>query len=201
VESLDLAQVSPRLTAVRKALGNPAMLARHTYTSAGDANALFMLGRIFSVRDGNVSMAKSEDLTWQQLADNNVVMIGGPRFFVSLLRGLPSTLSYSLEDEGIRILYPNAARAATDARRLCAGHDSGKSPRPWRRALPVRTDHSCAGALRSQRYPELLQQSATGNSGSGSVAYGSGGTSMNYGSSADAAIPSSDKMPHGGASD
>jgi hypothetical protein len=132
VDSLDQAQVSPRLTAVRKALGNPGMLARHTYTSAGDANALFMLGRIFSVRDVNVSMAKSEDLTWQQLADNSVVMVGGPQFFASLLKGLPSALSYSLEQDGLRTLHPNPGEPEQMPDRYT----------PITRTVPERHDHS-----------------------------------------------------------
>jgi hypothetical protein len=106
VESLEQAQRSPRLMAIRKALGNPAILARHSYTTAGDANALFSLGRIFAGRILNVSVTKSEELTWQQLSDNNVVMIGGPRFFASLLKGLPADMSYSLEEDGIRVLHP-----------------------------------------------------------------------------------------------
>jgi hypothetical protein len=108
LESLDQARSSPRLTAIRKALGNPPILARHGYTTAGDANALFSLGRIFAGRTLNVSMTKSGELTWQQLADNNVVMIGGPRFFASLLKGLPADLNYSLDEDGIRVLHPKA---------------------------------------------------------------------------------------------
>jgi hypothetical protein len=84
------------------------MLARHCYTSAGDANALFILGRVFAGRRFNISMTKSEELTWQQLAENNVVMIGGPRFFAPLLKGLRSDLNYSLEEDGIRVLHPKA---------------------------------------------------------------------------------------------
>ena len=108
VESLDEARSSARLAAIRKALGNPAILSRHNYTSAGDANALFSLGRIFAGGSLNVSMTKSAELTWQQLADNNVVMIGGPRFFAPLLKGLRSDLNYSLEEDGIRVLHPKA---------------------------------------------------------------------------------------------
>jgi hypothetical protein len=108
VETLEQAQRSPRLAAIRKALGNPAMLERHSYTTTGDANALFSLGRIFAGRTLNISMTKSPELTWQHLADNNVVMIGGPRFFAPLLKGLPSDLNYSLEDDGIRVLHPKA---------------------------------------------------------------------------------------------
>jgi hypothetical protein len=132
VDSLDQANGSPRLTAVRKALGNPAILARHTYTSAGDANALFMLGRIFSVRDVNVSLVKSEDLTWQQLADNSIVMVGGPQFFASLLKGLPSALSYSLEQDGLRLLHPNPGEPEQ-----MPDHYT-----PVTRIVPERRDHS-----------------------------------------------------------
>lgn len=108
VDSPDQAQSSPKVAAIRKALGNPAILVRHSYTTVGDANALFSLGRIFASRRLNVSITKSAELTWQQLADNNVVMIGGPRFFASLLKGLPTELKYSMEEDGIHVRHSKA---------------------------------------------------------------------------------------------
>jgi hypothetical protein len=110
IESLDQVPGSPRLAAIRKALGDPAIFARHNYTTTGDANALFSLGRIFAGRTSNVSIIKSAELTWQQLAGNNLVMIGGPRFFAPLLKELQTDLSYSVEQDGIRVLHPKAGK-------------------------------------------------------------------------------------------
>ncbi len=125
-ESLEQAGTSPRLMAIRKALGNPAILARHGYTTAGEANALFSLGRIFTGRNQSVSITRSDQLTWQQLADNNVIMIGNPRYFAPLLKGLPSELNYVLEEDGVRVLHPKSGEPPRMPDRYAVTQDSGE---------------------------------------------------------------------------
>jgi hypothetical protein len=59
-----------------------------------------------------VSVAKSSQLSWQQLADNNVVFIGAPRLYSDQLKGLPVELDIAIEEHGVKILDPRPGEPA-----------------------------------------------------------------------------------------
>jgi hypothetical protein len=103
---------SPKVASIRKALKNPTMLPRYYYTGIGEVSAAFRLGKLLTVSPVNVSVARSSQLSWQQLADNNVLFIGPPRLYTEQLKGLPVELDIALEEPGIRMLRPHAGEAA-----------------------------------------------------------------------------------------
>jgi hypothetical protein len=105
-------QQDPNLKKVRAALGNPELFPHRSYTGTGDANAMFLLGKLLGTRKRNLSFAKTSDLSWQQFADNNVILIGTPRSFGDLLKGLPADLAMSLETNGLRVARPAAGESA-----------------------------------------------------------------------------------------
>jgi hypothetical protein len=103
---------SPKVSSIRKALNNPVILPRYYYTGIGEMSAAFHLGKLLTVSPINVSVARSSQLSWQQLADNNVLFIGAPRLYAEQLKGLPVELDIALEESGIRILRPQPGEPA-----------------------------------------------------------------------------------------
>jgi hypothetical protein len=99
-------QASKKVEAIRKALKNPAVLPRYYYAGIGDVSAAFQLGKLLAFSQNSVSVARSSQVSWQQLADNNVIFIGPPRLNAEQLRGLPVEPEILLEENGIRNLHP-----------------------------------------------------------------------------------------------
>jgi hypothetical protein len=104
---------SPRVEAVRKALGAAATFPRYNYSAIGTVNSAFHLGKLLAITDVKVSLARTSQLSWQQMADNNVILIGGARAFAAQLRGLPIEMPILLEERGVRNLRPQAGQPAT----------------------------------------------------------------------------------------
>jgi hypothetical protein len=97
---------SDKIRTLRNALHNPDILPRYYYTGSAEVRAAFLLGKLLAINPVNISVARSSQLSWQQLADNNVIAIGGTRFYEELLKGLPVRRQIALEEAGIRNLHP-----------------------------------------------------------------------------------------------
>lgn len=104
---------SAKFEAVRKALGAATAFPRYGHVSNGVVNSVFHLGRLLAVTDARVSLGRSNRLSWQQMADNNVVLIGAARVFASQLRGLPTDLPVLLDEQGVRNLRPQPGQPST----------------------------------------------------------------------------------------
>src|SRR5579871_716153 len=99
---------SPTVAAVRKALQNPPMQPRYHYVPADELNAAFLLGKLLAPHQQHISLAKSTQLSIQQLEANNMLLIGSPALFDELLRALPFQQEFTQERSGIRNLRPRA---------------------------------------------------------------------------------------------
>jgi hypothetical protein len=97
---------SAKISDIRKSLDNPRIVPRYYYTGIGEMSAAFQLGKLLTVSPVSVSLARSNQLSWQQLADNNVLFIGAPRLYTDHLNGLPVELDIVLEESGIRTVHP-----------------------------------------------------------------------------------------------
>ena len=98
---------SPKVAAVRQGLHNPQIVDRYYYIGFADTMAIFHLGKLLAAKDLHVSFVKSNDLSWQQLSDDNVILIGPPRQFAEQLSNLPTELELSLDETGVRFLHPD----------------------------------------------------------------------------------------------
>ena len=103
---------SPRISAIRKALNNPIMVPRYSYTGIAEVSAALHLGKLLTVSPINVSVARSSQLSWQQLADSNVLFIGPARLYSEQLKGLPVELDIALDENGIKIMHPHPGEPA-----------------------------------------------------------------------------------------
>jgi len=112
LNTLEAAANAPNVQNVRKALGSPEIQPSYLYTMFGETMAAFQLERLLATRELSVSLEKSIDLSWQQRADNNVVVIGSPTFLGDQLRGMLIEDEFVWEDRGLRDRHPAAGAPA-----------------------------------------------------------------------------------------
>ncbi len=97
---------SPNLEAIRKALGSRETRPVHYYAAVGEVGAAFLLGQRLGAQQPNMSVVRSSQLQWQQLADANVLFLGPPRFFGDKLTNLPATLEITEGTDGFQVAHP-----------------------------------------------------------------------------------------------
>lgn len=68
----------------------------------------FMFGRLLGPHAQNLSLVRTSQLSWKQLADNNVIFVGVQNLFFNQLRG-PIEPQLIPELEGIRNVNPAPA--------------------------------------------------------------------------------------------
>lgn len=106
VENADDLLKSPNLAAIRQALGNQETRPVHYYAAVGDVSAAFLLGQRLGPHQPGVSIVRSSQLQWQQLADANVLFLGPPRFFGDKLNSLPISLEITEGPNGFQVVHP-----------------------------------------------------------------------------------------------
>lgn len=82
------------------------------YTAFGEVDASFMFGKLLGPHAQNLSLVRTSQLSWQQLADNNVVFVGVQNLFFNQLRGMPIEPQLIPELEGIRNVNPGPGEPA-----------------------------------------------------------------------------------------
>jgi hypothetical protein len=112
IESADELMKSPQLSALSKALGSHESRPIHYYAAAGDVNAAFLLGQRLGPRQPSMSIVRSSQLQWQQLADANVLFLGPGRFFGEKLGGLPVSLEITEGADGFQVVHPRPGEQA-----------------------------------------------------------------------------------------
>lgn len=108
VENSDELLKSPRFDALSSVLGSHSARPVHYYAAVGDVNAAFNLGQRLGPQQARMSIVRSSQLQWQQLADANVLFLGPPRFFGDKLGGLPTVLEIIEVTGGFQIVHPRA---------------------------------------------------------------------------------------------
>lgn len=104
---------SPAVAALRGVLHDPDIESSQYYTAFGEADASFLLARLLGPREQNFSLIRASDLSWQQLADNNVLLVGRQNvFFDERLLAMPIQLQLLPVAQGIRDLHPKAGEPA-----------------------------------------------------------------------------------------
>jgi hypothetical protein len=104
---------SPALAAIRKTLRPQSVEPFFSYGTLGGANAGFVLGKTLGPRKRDISLVYGHELSWRQVSQNNVILIGSPRFFNTQLVNMPVTTELNLEPGvGIRNLHPQGEEPA-----------------------------------------------------------------------------------------
>lgn len=101
LNSWDEVTASPSVAAIRKSFHGAELERNHRFTNVSEAIAAFLLGRALSPHVRHLSLEKSSELSWRQLADNNVLYVGAERVILNQLQTLPAPLDFTYEYEGI----------------------------------------------------------------------------------------------------
>jgi hypothetical protein len=110
-ENADDMMKSPQFEALSKSLGSGATRSTHYYAAVGDVTAAFDLGARLAPQQPAMSIQRSSQLQWQQLADSNVLFLGPPRFFGDKLGSLPVMLEVTEVAGGFHNAHPRAGEA------------------------------------------------------------------------------------------
>jgi hypothetical protein len=86
-------------------LGGREVLPSYAFTGLGEAGAAVLISELLATRRGNVLLARSNTLSWQQIVDSNVVFIGPPKFNTQL-QAAALKQDIVIEPDGIRNLKP-----------------------------------------------------------------------------------------------
>lgn len=114
---------SERMAAARKALGSKDLLPSYNFTGAGEASAAFLLGRLLATRKREMLITRSSILSWQQVADENVIFLGPPKFNLQL-QTAALTQDIVVEPEGVRNRNPRAGEPGFLEDRIQPGRTS-----------------------------------------------------------------------------
>lgn len=105
---------SPAIATIQKALHIPLPQPQpvRSYGTLGGAHVSFVLGKLLAARKANVSLVSSNELSWRQVSENNLIVIGSTRFF-NQLASMPVKTELLLEPGvGIRNLKPQGQEPA-----------------------------------------------------------------------------------------
>jgi hypothetical protein len=97
---------SPDVVAIGKALHNAELQPNVYYAPIGEVSASFLIGKLLGPRVPALSLLRASELSFQQLADNNVLFIGAAVFFDDQLRRLPVQLDFTNARPGIHNNHP-----------------------------------------------------------------------------------------------
>jgi hypothetical protein len=98
---------SPAVAGMQKAFKSSGAEATHYYSPFGQVNAAFLLGRSLGMmRQNNLSLIRTSELSWQQLANNDVVFVGKEDRYEGDLQGMPVRPQLTLSSRGIQDLRP-----------------------------------------------------------------------------------------------
>ena len=101
------ALASPEFSALSRSLGSPPAQPSFNMVERSQLVSAFVLGQFFARRRGDISLARSGELSWQQLADNDVIQFA-PLNLDEGQSALPVRPVLIVDDAGIRNLRPQA---------------------------------------------------------------------------------------------
>ncbi len=112
IENWEDLQQSPNFEAVRKSMASKEARPVYYYAAVGEVQAAFALGQRLGPRQENISIVRSSQMLWQQMANANVLLLGPPRFFVSRMGSMPVSLEITEATDGFHVVHPRAGEQA-----------------------------------------------------------------------------------------
>jgi hypothetical protein len=98
---------SPEFSVLSRALGNPTATPNFNLVERSNLVSTFVLSQFLARRRDDISLARAGDLSLQQFADNDVIVVA-PSFSAKTQSALPVRTAFIAEREGIRNLRPRA---------------------------------------------------------------------------------------------
>jgi hypothetical protein len=107
------ALTSPAVSVLRNTLKSDDVQPSRYYTAFGEADISYLLGKLLGPRGLNVSLVKTSQLSFQQLADNNVLFVGVQNlFFDEKMQEMPLAPQLAPVLEGVRNTHPKPGEPA-----------------------------------------------------------------------------------------
>jgi hypothetical protein len=104
---------SAAVAGLRSTLKNADIQPSRYYTAYGEVDVSFLLGKLLGPRERNFWILKTSQLSWRQLADNNVLFVGVQNlFFDEQLHGMPLDPQLVPIETGIRNVHPGTGEPA-----------------------------------------------------------------------------------------
>jgi hypothetical protein len=103
----DDAVKAPEFSILSRSLGNPPATPNFNLVERGNLVSTFVLSQFFARRRGDMSLARAGELSWQQFADNDVIIVS-PSGDDKRQSALPVRPAFVTEKLGIRNLLPVA---------------------------------------------------------------------------------------------
>jgi hypothetical protein len=98
--------------AIREALNGPEIERNSRFTGVSEANSAFLLGRFLSPHLMHLSLERSSEISWRELASNNVIYVGAERIIAQQLKNLPVALEFTYDYAGVVNLHPQPGEPA-----------------------------------------------------------------------------------------
>ena len=108
------AEKSPTLDLLKKMFPGSPMRPLYGFTGVGEATAAFHLARMLGRRREDIALARSNVLSWEDIASSNAIFLGPPKF-VPHLKDIPVSQDLVVDSEAglIRNLRPRPGEAAS----------------------------------------------------------------------------------------
>ena len=106
VNRLSSAVLSPAVTAVGKALQVTQIEPRYHYAPFQEVNSAFLLGKLLAGRKPQTFLVRNNQLSWEQMANNNWLFIGSSGFFAELVEGSHIERQFIVEQNAVRNVHP-----------------------------------------------------------------------------------------------
>ena len=103
---------SPEFLALKRSLGNPSAQPTLNYTMRGSLVSIFALSGFFARNRSDVSLARLDELSWQQVADSNLVLVAPPFQISQRQQALPVAPAFAADQTGIHNLRPRPGEPA-----------------------------------------------------------------------------------------
>lgn len=123
VDSFAAVESSEPVMRTKQLFAVPQIYDNRNYTDFGAANACLALGKLLGGRQPNLWAKRSSDVNWEDLGNNNVIVLGKPNADPDIARLLPKE-HFVIDGDKIRNLRPQEGEVAEWT-------DSGK---PWDRS-------------------------------------------------------------------
>jgi len=107
VNNWEDAKRSPELSALSRALGNPKATPTFNMVERSTLVSTFVLSRFLAGRLADLSLARSSEVSWQQLSDNDVILLA-PLSLDPGNSALPVQPAFAVDEAGIGNLQPRA---------------------------------------------------------------------------------------------
>jgi hypothetical protein len=104
---------SPAIAALQHSIKTSSLQPSRYYTAFGEVEVAYHLGTLLGPHQQSLSIIKTSQVSWSQLADNNVIFVGvEDLFFDSQLHNMPLELPFVPVLQGIRNVHPREGEPA-----------------------------------------------------------------------------------------